>query len=90
VTALALQKTYQGAIFWLAANETVKPKATSFLREVLQLLKTVKDNGVSKKAIETQFLECFVSFNQKRLDYYWSALRQDLNLCLEHLATLVF
>jgi hypothetical protein len=88
VTALALQKTYQGAIFWLAANETVKPRVTSFLRDVLQLLMSVKDNRASKKAIETQLLEHFVSFNEERLDYYWSALRRDLGLCLERLAKL--
>lgn len=30
VTALALQKTYQGIIFWLAANKTVKPHSERF------------------------------------------------------------
>jgi hypothetical protein len=88
VTALALQKTYQGAIFWLAANETVKPKVTSFLREVLQILKTVKDNRPSKKAIETQLLEHIVSFNEKRLEYYWSGLQINLSLCIERLGKL--
>ncbi|KFY98090.1 hypothetical protein V500_01800, partial [Pseudogymnoascus sp. VKM F-4518 (FW-2643)] len=41
VTALALQKTYQGVTFWIGANETVKPKVIEFLQKILQVLKNV-------------------------------------------------
>lgn len=87
VTALALQKTYQGVIFWLAANETVKPKVIDFLRRVLQLLKKVED-GASRKATETQLLALIVPFNKDRLEYYWSALLKYLPLCIERLEVL--
>ena len=87
VTALALQKTYQGVIFWLAANETVKPKVIDFLRLVLQLLKKV-EVGASRKATETQLLALIVPFNKDRLDYYWSALSKYLPLCIERLEVL--
>ncbi|PMD67018.1 uncharacterized protein K444DRAFT_510514, partial [Hyaloscypha bicolor E] len=40
-TALALQKTYQGATFWIATNETVKLKVIEFLQQILQLLKNM-------------------------------------------------
>lgn len=76
VTALALQKTYQGIIFWLAANETVKPKVRDFLREVLGLLRDIE--GSSKKAAETKLLALVVNFNKERLDFYWSHLKKSL------------
>ncbi|KIN03025.1 hypothetical protein OIDMADRAFT_119255 [Oidiodendron maius Zn] len=66
VTALALQKTYQGIIFWLAANETVKPKVRDFLREVLGLLRDIE--GSSKKAAETKLLALVVNFNKERTE----------------------
>ena len=72
VAALALRKTYQGVIFWLAANETIKPKVIDFLRRVLQLLKKV-EVGASRKATETQLLALIVPFNKDRLDYLLSA-----------------
>ncbi|PMD19081.1 hypothetical protein NA56DRAFT_214524 [Hyaloscypha hepaticicola] len=87
VTALALQKTYQGVIFWLAANETVKSKVIDFLRQVLRLLKKV-EGSASRKATETQLLALVVPFNQERLDYYWSALSKYLPLCIERLEVL--
>ncbi len=84
---LALQKTYQGVIFWLAANETVKSKVIDFLRQVLRLLKRV-EGSASRKATETQLLALVVPFNQERLDYYWSALSKHLPLCIERLEVL--
>jgi hypothetical protein len=87
VTALALQKTYQVVIFWLAANETVKPKVIEFLRRVLQILKKVEAEA-SRKATETRLLALMVPFNKDRLDYYWSALLKDRPLCVEHLEVL--
>lgn len=87
VTALALQKTYQGVTFWLAANETVKPKVIDFLSQILQLLKKV-EVGASKKTTEMQLLALIVPFNEGRLDYYWSALRKDLKVCVGRLETL--
>lgn len=87
VTALALQKTYQGVVFWLAANETVKPKVIDFLTRVLQLLKKLEGEA-SRKGTETQLLALIVPFNKDRLDYYWSALLKDLPLCVERLEVL--
>lgn len=85
VTALALQKTYQGIIFWLAANETVKPEVRDFLGEVLRLLRDIE--GSSKKAAETKLLALVVSFNEDRLDFYWSRLRKSIPDCMERLTT---
>jgi hypothetical protein len=87
VTALALQKTYQGVIFWLAANETVKFKVVAFFRQVLHLVKKV-EAGASSKATERQLLALIVPFNKERLDYYWSALLKYLPVCIERLGVL--
>jgi hypothetical protein len=67
VTALALQKTYQGVTFWIAANETVKLKVIEFLQKILQLLKNV--DSTSRETAETQLLALVVPFNKERLDY---------------------
>jgi hypothetical protein len=87
VTALALQKTYQGVTFWLAANETVKPKVIDFLRQIFKILKQAED-GVTKEDLERQLIARIVPFNEERLDYYWSALDKDLDLCVERLKLL--
>jgi hypothetical protein len=87
VTALALQKTNQGVVFWLAANETVKSKVVAFLSQVLRLLKQV-EGSASRKATETKLLALIVPFNKERLDYYWSALLKYLPLCIERLEVL--
>jgi hypothetical protein len=83
VTALALQKTYQGVTFWIAANETVKLKAIEFLQQILQLLKNVDSS--SRDAAETQLLALVVPFNKERLEYYWSALKHHLPVCMKRL-----
>ncbi|TVY42409.1 hypothetical protein LOCC1_G004017, partial [Lachnellula occidentalis] len=87
VTALALQKTNQGVVFWLAANETVKVKVIDFLRTVLGHLKKV-ELGASTKTTETQLLACIVPFNNERINYYWKALSRDLPLCIKRLEAL--
>ena len=87
VTALALQRTNQGVIFWLAANETVKAKVILFLRNILELLKKV-ELGASRKTTETQLLVSIVPFNSERIDYYWKALERELSLCIERLEAL--
>lgn len=86
VTALALQKTYQGVTFWVAANETIKPKVIEFLQQILLLLKNV--DSIPREDIETQLQALVVLFNRERLDYYWSALERDLPLCMERLEDL--
>lgn len=87
VTALALQQTPQGVTFWLAANDTVKQRVMYFLQEILTVLKNMKD-GVTKESIEAQLLNRIISFNKERLDYYWSALEDQMNLCTERLNVL--
>ena len=87
VTALALQKTYQGVTFWLAANETVKPQVIDFLRNIFEILEQPEEK-VSRKAREKQLMARIVPFNKERLDYYWSALDKDLDLCVQRLEIL--
>ncbi len=87
VTALALQKTHQGVTFWLAANDTVKPNVKVFLQEILNLLKNIEVSA-TRDAIEMQILTKIVAFNVHRLDYYWSALSNNLDLCVERLELL--
>lgn len=86
VTALAIQKTYQGVVFWLAANESVKPKVVDFLKRILQLLKTVEVKA--KKATEAELLALIVPFNKERLKWYWSALQKELPRCITRLEAL--
>jgi hypothetical protein len=86
VTALALQKTYQGVTFWIGANETIKPKVIGFLQQILQVLKNV--DSTSRETTETQLLALIVPFNKVRLDYYWSAVKRNLPLCIERLDNL--
>lgn len=83
VTALAIQKTYQGVIFWLSANETLKPKVVGFLTRILHLLKKVEVKAI--KAMEAQLLALIVPFNKDRLKYYWSALEKHLPTCITRL-----
>jgi len=87
VTAVALQKTYQGVAFWLAANETVKPKVINFLQKILQILKQAGE-GVLRKTLEKQLMAQIVPFNEERLNYYWSALDKNLSLCVQRLEML--
>jgi hypothetical protein len=87
VTAIALQKTNQGVVFWLAANETVKAKVIAFLRQVLKLLKQVELRA-SRKTTETQLLGMIVPFNKERIDYYWNALSRELSICITRLEAL--
>lgn len=86
VTALALQKTYQGVTFWVAANDTVKPRVMDFLQQILQLLKNV--NSSSRANTESQLLSLVVAFNGDRLDYYWNTLSRDLPTCMDRLSGL--
>lgn len=83
VTALALQKTFDGVVFWLAANETVESAVIEFLSRVLFLLK--ENSASSKKGVEAQLLALIVPFSKVRLDYYWRLLSRDLPLCIEYL-----
>lgn len=87
VTALALQKTYQGIVFRIAANETVRPRVIEFLRKVLHLLKKIEAEA-SRKGTQAQLLALIVPFNQERLDYYWSALSKEIPLCIKRLQDL--
>ncbi|KFZ20014.1 hypothetical protein V501_00344, partial [Pseudogymnoascus sp. VKM F-4519 (FW-2642)] len=86
VTALALQKTYQGVTFWISANETIKPKVIEFLKKILQVLKNV--DSAPRKATETLLLGLIVPFNEERLYYYWTALKRVLPQCMERLDSL--
>ena len=91
VTAIALQKTFQGVTFWIAANETVKSQVRVFLMEVFLVLKSLKHEKVdvvSKKGTEALLLAKIVQFNEKRLKYYWSALQGDLQVCIKRLNAL--
>ena len=83
VTAVALQKTYQGVTFWLAANETVKPKVTKFLRDILETLKKTKDQS---DMVERQLIQKIVAFNEERLVYYWSIVDIELDMFSRRLA----
>lgn len=83
VTALALQKTNQGVTFWISANETIKPKVIEFLQQILQVLKNVE--SASRQTSEMLLLSLIVPFNEKRLDYYWTALERVLPLCMERI-----
>ena len=88
VTALALQRTPQGVIFWISANSTVKEKTEVFLRKILQLLKKVEIKRASTKSTEAQLLARIIPFNERRLNFYWSALKKDLPVCVERLTDL--
>lgn len=83
VTALALQKTFDSVVFWLSANETVRPAVIELLTNVLLLLKN--NSAASKKEMEAQLLALIVPFSKVRLDYYWHFLSRDLPLCIEYL-----
>jgi hypothetical protein len=65
----------------------VKPEVTNFLLEILKLLKKLEERA-STKTVETQLVRRIVSFNEKKLDYYRSALRVDLDLCIKRLEML--
>jgi hypothetical protein len=73
--------------FWVAANQGVKDKVTHFLRDVLQNLKEASVEH--ERAVQKSLLLKIVTFNQHRLDFYWTWLRDNLRLCLVRLEEMI-
>lgn len=84
VTALALQPTPQGYVFWVATNKASAEKIIGFLTSLLiQLGNSLDIVDIEQESAELA-ARC-IAFATPRIKKYKSLLRQLLPRCIEHL-----
>ena len=87
VTALALESTPQGVVFWAAANETPERLVAPFLRGLLKDLNQLYDSDQDvAELLEDRILDKIIDFNLKRIKTYWDLLQKPLRCCLKILS----
>jgi len=85
VTAIGLQSTPQGYVFWVAANTCPKNKVVPFLRSLLVKLKHISTApGELERKGEDIAKEC-IRFATPRIKKYGSILRLLLIKCFKNL-----
>src|ERR1700722_15222268 len=77
ITAVALEKTPAGVVFWVAANELNEQKVDPFLRKTLEKLAGLDSPGSVAVAEDMIFVDA-VEFGKKRLEKYWQSLLDPL------------
>lgn len=89
MTAVALEKTPQGIVVWLAGNEKIGKKVVQFLESVLsdvQRISELHDRDVRQREgerIEEDLTSRIIAFNTSRLTYYNQMARKRASECLE-------
>lgn len=90
VTAAALQKTPQGPVLWLAANDGVEMATMSFAEEILQTLNKVSSHSATAdrlrvaEDITPPLLRRVIAFNAPRLRKYVRNVRNvDVRCCIQ-------
>ena len=84
VTAVAIKKTPQGIIVWLAANKNIGKKVTQFLESVLsdiQQISTPNDEDGRQKEgerMKEELASKIIDFNTLRIDFYYSQVARIL------------
>lgn len=86
VTAIGLERTPQGCIYWVAANTSPDRKIVPFLKELLNQLQVIsrQQNGCSENA-EIALTESCLKFASRRLKDYCRLLKHRLAKCVSHL-----
>jgi hypothetical protein len=86
VTAMALEARPSGITCWVASNTRPSKKTISFLRGVLDTLKTLASSlPEHRDIIEDGIIQMCIDFNVKRLKTYRNLLQKSLERCLESL-----
>ena len=84
VTAIALEETPAGVVFWVAANRGVKDKVVSFLEGILKSLANLGGAAAVKSTAEAEdsIFRCVVEFGQPRVKAYWGLMQKKMDRCL--------
>lgn len=86
VTAIGLQNTPQGCVFWIAANTCPTKRVVPFLKSLLQKLQAIsRDPSVLGDDAEYALSDYCIHFATKRIKAYRSLLRRQLRECTKHL-----
>jgi hypothetical protein len=86
VTAVALEARPSGITYWVAANTTPTRSTISFLRGILDTLKSLASSPPEhRNIIEDEIIRRCIKFNLKRLKAYRDFLQKSLQPCLESL-----
>ena len=86
VTAMALEARPSGVTYWVSSNTMPSPKAISFLRRILGILKSLAFSHAEHRNIEEdRIIQRCISFNRQRLKAYRKFLQKFLPRCLESL-----
>ena len=84
VTAAAMEKTPQGIIVWLAANENIEEKVVQFLRSILSNVQQVSappDKEVrleEGERIKEELASKIIDFNTPRINSYYGQVLKTL------------
>lgn len=84
VTALGLQSTPQGHIFWVASNAGSKPKTIDFLRSLLTKVMHMSANATTMECTEEVASQC-IAFATPRIKKYRNHLKPLLRKCNAYL-----
>lgn len=76
VTAIAVQTTPQGLIYYVSSNENPKKKICGFLQKLMHRLR-VYDQTYTEQMEEIVVSQC-VEFARPRIRQYWNLLRTEL------------
>ncbi|KAH7021755.1 hypothetical protein B0J12DRAFT_687231 [Macrophomina phaseolina] len=88
VTAIALERTPQGPIYWISANKNLGQKVIQFLEKTLKKLQDVAQTPGKDASEEAQLLsKDFVFFARSRIKKYWSCLARCLQNCFNILSS---
>jgi hypothetical protein len=88
VTATALESSPQGVILWLAANASIKPEVTIFLRGILNALASIaeQNDAIERRRLGEQIRESLltrtITFNSARLLSYHHLVKGFIKECL--------
>jgi hypothetical protein len=87
VTAIGLESTPQGHVYWVASNTCPKTKIVPFLKSLLVRIQHISATRVISASKEAEDLAAHcVNFAAPRIKKYRSHLKPLLRRCLEHLA----
>lgn len=86
VTAIALEAQPSGVTFWVASNTNLSASTISFLRRILNTLKSLVSSGPEQRIIvEDNIARKSIEFNLKRVKTYQALMQRPLKQCLASL-----
>jgi hypothetical protein len=87
VTAIALESTPEGVVFWAAANQNVRKKVDPFLHDILKVMAGLGRAATEESlaAAEASTFRRAVNFGRHRVKTYWRFMQEPLEKCLKAL-----